>query len=196
MPLEFEQQPKESNKAFAAFSMYLSLGPQRSLDSVARKLSKSEGLIARWSSRWRWTERVSAHASHLAMVEREATEALARSKSAVWLTRKEEEREEEWALRRELITASREVLKRFTEQGKGATLGDVARALDLACKLGRLACGMATDKTEITGEDGGPIQVELSAALNKIYGQAEPAPQVLDAEVTPESPLQLTEGKS
>lgn len=191
MPLEFEQQPKESNKAFAAFSMYLSLGPERSLEAVRKKCGKSARLIHRWSSRWRWTERVAAYASHLAMVEREATEALARSKSAVWLTRKEEEREEEWALRRDLIAAGREVLKRFTEQGKGATLGDVARALELACKLGRLACGMATDKTEITGEDGGPIQVELSAALAKIYGVAVPpanmeaAPHVVDVEVTP-----------
>ena len=29
---------------------------------------------------------------------------------------------------------------------------------------------MATDKTEITGEDGGAIRIELSAALAKIYG--------------------------
>ena len=45
--------------------------------------------------------------------------------------------------------------------------------------MGRLACGMATDKTEITGEDGGPIRVELSAALNKIYGD------VVDLETAP-----------
>ncbi len=170
MPLMFEQQPKESNKAFAAFAMYLSLGPQRSLESVARKLNKSKTIIGRWSSRYDWLVRVAAHASHLATVEREATEALARGKSAAWLTRKEEERDEEWALRGELIVASRKVLKRFIEDGKGATLGDVARALELACKLGRLACGMATDKTEVTGEEGGPIRIELSAALDKIYG--------------------------
>jgi len=30
--------------------------------------------------------------------------------------------------------------------------------------------GMATDKTEITGEDGGPIRVELEAALKKCTG--------------------------
>ena len=37
---------------------------------------------------------------------------------------------------------------------------------------------MATDKTEITGEDGGPIRLELNAALNKIYGE------VVDVEAT------------
>ena len=189
MALSFEQQPNESCKAFTAFALYLSMGAERSTAAVGRALGKSEGLMERWASRWRWTERVTAHASHLATVEREATEALARSKSAVWLIRKEEERDEEWALRGELIVASRKVLKRFTEDGKGATLGDVARALELACKLGRLAAGMPTDKTEITGEDGGPIRVELSAALNKIYGD------VVDVEVTPVPAAQLPEGK-
>jgi len=37
--------------------------------------------------------------------------------------------------------------------------------------MGRLASGMATDRTEVTGEDGGPMQFEITAALNKIYGE-------------------------
>jgi hypothetical protein len=189
MALAFEQQPQESDKAFAAFALYLSMGPERSTAAVATKLTKSEQLIRRWSARWRWTERVAAHASHLATVEREATESLTRAKSAAWLKRQEEHREEEWALRGELIAAGRKVLKRFTDEGRGATLGDVARALDLASKLGRLASGMATDKTEVTGEDGGPIRVELSAALNKIYGD------VVDVEATPVPLPQLPESK-
>ena len=190
MPLEFEQQAKESDKAFAAFALYLSMGLERSTREVGKRLGKSEGLMERWASRWRWTERVSAHASHLATVEREATEALTRGKAAAWVKRQEEHRDEEWALRGELIAAGRKVLKRFTEEGRGATLGDVARALELASKLGRLASGMATDKTEVTGEDGGPIRVELSAALNKIYGD------VVDVQATPVPPSQLPEGKA
>lgn len=188
MALAFEQQPKESDKAFAAFSLYLSMGAERSTAAVATKLTKSEQLIRRWSARWRWTERVAAHGSHLAAVEREATEALTRGKAAQWLKRQEEHRDEEWALRGELIVAGRKVLKRFTDDGKGATLGDVARALDLASRLGRLASGMATDKTEVTGEDGGPIRVELTAALEKIYGD------VVDVDATPVQPAKLPEG--
>ena len=41
MPESFEQQPREGAKAFAAFSVYLSLGPERSLAAVGRKLGKS-----------------------------------------------------------------------------------------------------------------------------------------------------------
>jgi hypothetical protein len=186
MGLSFEQQPKESDKAFAAFSLYLSMGAERSLAAVGRRLGKSAGLIERWSARWRWTERVAAHAAHLALVEREATEALARGKSAEWLTRQEQVREREWEMHEKCIEAARRGLKVFMEREKVyATLGDIARMLEVASKLGRLAAGMATDKTEVTGEDGGPIQVELSAALAKIYGPAESAAPVVDVEAVP-----------
>lgn len=184
MPESFEQQPREGAKAFAAFSVYLSLGPERSLAAVGRKLGKSVRLMERWSRRFDWSSRVQAHAAHLAVVEREATEALTRTKAAQWLTRREEHKEDEWGLRSELITASRKVLKRFTEEGRGATLGDVARALDLASKLGRLATGLATDRTEVTGEGGGPIQVDLEMALRKIYREPMAA-DVVDMEVQP-----------
>lgn len=44
MPHLFEQQPKESAKAFAAFQLYLNLGPERSLSAVEQKLGKSGAL--------------------------------------------------------------------------------------------------------------------------------------------------------
>ena len=194
MALAFEQQQKESAKAFAAFSVYLGMGAERSLAKVGQRLGKSGSLIERWSRRFGWTDRVSEHAAHLAAVEREATEALARGKAAVWLQRREEQAEDEWLWRRELVAAGRKVLKRFTEEGKGATLGDVARALELASKLGRLASGMPTEHTALMGLDGGPIQIELSAALNKIYG-ADAAPggeaerDFVDVEATPVAKL-------
>lgn len=170
MNLVFEQQPKESAKAFAAFSVYLSLGEQRSLDAAGKKVGKSTTLMERWSRKFDWPARAQAHASHMAVVEREATEALVRGKAATWLARKELVKEEEWEIHDECIRAGREALKRFYERGRGATLGDIARILDLASKLGRLASGLATEKTEVTGEDGGPIRVEVELALKKIYG--------------------------
>lgn len=148
-------------------------------------MGKSEGLIERWSSRWQWTERVQAHAQHLAMVEREATEALTRAKAAGWVKRREEHKEEEWQIRCELVEAGRRQLLKFRDGTKGATLGDVARALELASRLGRLASGMETDRTEVTGEDGGPIKVELEVALRKIYGDAE---TIVEAEVIADPP--------
>lgn len=181
MPLPFEQQALESSKAFAAFSLYLSLGPQRSLAAVGKKLGKSGTVIERWSSKFHWPARVQAYTAHMAVVEREASEAVTRARSAEWGKRQQELREEEWEIHAECIRAGKEALKRFYERGKAATLGDIARMLELASKLGRLASGLATDKTEITGDGGGPVRVEVALALEKIYGEPLPG-EVVDVE--------------
>jgi hypothetical protein len=148
MALAFEQQPKESDKAFAAFSLYLSLGAQRSTAAVAKQLAKSEQLVRRWSARWQWTERVQAHGAHLAVVEREATEALARGKSAEWLTRQQTLRETEWEMHEKCIAAARRGLEAYMEREKVyANLSDIARMLEIASKLGRLPFHRAATAT-------------------------------------------------
>ena len=190
MALAFEQQTKESDKAFAAFAVYLSMGSERSLAMVGQRLGKSVGLVERWSKRFDWPGRVQSHAAHFAAVEREASEALARGKSAEWLKRQQELREREWTMHEKCIAAAERGLKAFMEREKVyANLADIARMLEVASKLGRLASGLATDKTEVTGEDGGPIRVELAAALNKIYGD------VVDVESVAVPPAQLAEVK-
>ena len=177
----FEQQPKETTKAFAAFSLYLNMGPERSLEGVRVKCGKSSRLIQRWSSRWKWTERGEGHAAYLATVEREAVEVVARGNAAERAKRQQALLEEEWAVHEECVRAGREALKRFYERGKGATLGDIARMFAEGSRLGRLASGLATDKTEVTGEDGGAIRVEFEAALKKVYGRKA---AVVDVEAT------------
>jgi hypothetical protein len=183
---QFEQRPDESAKAFAAFSLYLGLGDERSLENVGRKLGKSKALMERWSRRHAWVERTQAYVQHLATVEAEAQRALVRQKSVEWGRRQQNLREEEWSLHEECIRAAREALKRFYERGKGATLGDIARLLDLASKLGRLSSGLATDKTEVTGENDGPVRVEFEVMLKKIY--SEP----IDVEIVGETPTTAT----
>jgi hypothetical protein len=187
MTAAFEQQPKESAKAFSAFSLYLGMGPERSLEAVRVKCGKSSRLIQRWSSRWKWAERVEAHVAHLAGVEREASEVLVRGLAAERVKRQQALLEEEWAVHEECIRAGREALKRFYEKGKGATLGDIARMFAEGSRLGRLASGLATDKTEVTGEDGGAIRVEFEAALKKVYGRKA---AVVDVEAVP-APKQI-----
>src|SRR5437868_2457637 len=103
----FEQQAKESAKAFAAFSVYLGMGSERSLEAVRVKCGKSSRLIQRWSSRWKWAERVRAYADRLAVVEREATEALAREKAAEWLKRQQSLRQTEWEMHEKCIAAAK-----------------------------------------------------------------------------------------
>jgi hypothetical protein len=187
MALAFEQQPKESDKAFAAFAMYLSLGAQRSLDAVRQKLGKSARLIQRWSSRWQWLDRVAAHAEYLSRVEREATEALARGKSAEWLTRQQALRETEWEMHEKCIAAARRGLAAYMEREKVyANLSDIARMLEIASKLGRLATGLGTEGDRPKDDQPTAMRVEVTVALEKIYGVAAPPAKVIEAEVIEE----------
>ncbi|MBI3852574.1 MAG: hypothetical protein HY298_20140 [Verrucomicrobia bacterium] len=192
MPHTFEQQPNESAKAFAAFSVYLGMGAERSLAAVGKQLGKSEPLMKRWSRKFDWLARVQAPAAHLAGVERETTEALTRGKSAEWLKRQQDLRETEWLMHETCIAAAKRGLAAYMEREKVyANLSDIARMLEVASKLGRLASGLLTDKTELTGEDGGPIRLELEAALKKIYGQVEPAPTVADPASSPANVVEV-----
>src|SRR6516164_3110388 len=141
MALAFEQQPKEGDKAFAAFSVYLSQGPERSLAKTAVKLGRSKVLMEKWSSKFEWPARVAAYNSHMALVEREAAEALTREKGVDWAMRYQELREAEWEERRNLVVFAAEVRRRWMLRAERCgTLEGYARLLELASKLGHSAC--------------------------------------------------------
>jgi hypothetical protein len=170
----FEQQPRESAKAFAAFSQYLNLGVERSLEATAEKLGKSKRLMEKWSKRFDWSARVSAHGAHLALVEREAAEAVATAKGVDWAAREAEQRDLEWENRCELVELAREAIARWKKNpNKYGTLEGIARLLDLASKLGRLASGMPTDHTEVKKEIHAKIDVDWEIALKKMYAEVE-----------------------
>lgn len=194
MALAFEQQPRESDKAFAAFSLYLSLGPERSTRTVGKQLGKSEGLIERWAAKFDWRSRVAAHAAHLAVVEREAIEAAARSKAAEWEKREQQLRETEWTMHERAIAAAKRGLDAYMERDKVyANLADIARMLEIASKLGRLATGLGTDGDRGKGDDLPTMRVEVTVALEKIYGEPLPG-EVVDVEEVPSAKGQVSGG--
>lgn len=189
MAMAFEKQPRESDKAFAAFNLYLSLGADRSTREVGRQLGKSEGLVERWAAKFDWRSRVAAHAAHLAVVEREAIEVAARSKAAEWAGREQKLRETEWAMHERAIAAAEKAFKAFMEREKVyANLADIARMLEIASKLGRLATGMDTDGERKRSELPA-VRVEVKVALEKIYGEPLPG-EVVDVEVVGGAPAQ------
>ncbi len=197
MALAFEQLPKESDRAFAAFSMYLSQGPERSLAKTAAKLSRSKVLMEKWSSKFDWPARVAAYNSHMALVEREAAEAITRIRGVDWAKRYDELREAEWQERQNLVVFAAEVRRRWMARAERCgTLEGYARLLELASKLGHSACEKPTERKEITGPEGGPIRVEVQAALKKIYGKPLPG-EVVDVQVEPAKPaLPATSGEA
>jgi hypothetical protein len=198
MPLPFEQQPREGVKAFAAFSLYLSLGAERSTAAVAKKLAKSEQLVRRWSAKFGWTDRVAAHGAHLAIVEREAVEAAARGKAAEWEKREQQLRETEWTMHERAIAAAKRGLDAYMEKDKVyANLADIARMLEIASKLGRLATGLGTEGERRPGDDLPGLRVEVTVALEKIYSEPLPGevagpPAIVDVEIVPALPEKIS----
>jgi hypothetical protein len=182
MPMMFEQQPRESNKAFAAFKTYLELGAQRSLVVVAEKHGKSKTMIERWSRRFDWPARVQAHAAHLATIEREAIEGLALEKAVDWNKVHEAVKVAEWQRHKKLIALADEMLARWEKnKAKCGTLEGIARVLELATKLGRLAAGMPTEVKEVNTTVKATIDVDWEIAIRKAYGVATPPVTVAPA---------------
>ena len=147
-------------------------------------MGKSVGLIERWSAKFDWSARVQAKAAHLAIVEREATEALRVSKAAEWESREQQLRETEWEMHEQAIAAAKKGMAAYMDREKVyANLADIARMLEVASKMGRLATGLDTQRVEHIGEGGGPINLEFAMALKKIYGQPEPTASLGDSQV-------------
>ena len=64
--------------------MYLDMGPNRSLASVAAKMGRSKTRMEQLSRKFGWPERVAARDAHLAELERQAIERLACEKAVEW----------------------------------------------------------------------------------------------------------------
>lgn len=64
----WQQWKDETDTAYHRFTLYLKMGPERSIRQVAEKLQKSSGYekhLRRWSSKYGWVERCKAYDDHL-----------------------------------------------------------------------------------------------------------------------------------
>jgi hypothetical protein len=188
MALVFEQQGRESNKAFAAFRAYLELGPQRSLAAVGQKLGKSKVLMERWSAKYDWPARVQAYMATVAEQERLAIEVRAVEKAVEWEKMQEGVKREAWKEAEETIEMVRQARKEWMESGRTPGWEGMARMLELAFKLKQLATGLG-DGDKRAATDSPAVRVEVNVALAKIYGEVEARPanqaEVVDVEGKP-----------
>jgi hypothetical protein len=168
--LPFEQLPRESNKAFAAFKTYLDLGPQRSLALVADKVGKSKTMVERWSRRTDWPARIKAHASHVSNIERQTIEGLAVEKAVEWDKTHEGIRREAWQEAEKAIALVREARERWLKAGRVPGFEGMTRMLELAFKLKQFAAGMPSEIKETHTVVAGKVSVEWEAAIRKAYG--------------------------
>jgi hypothetical protein len=89
-----------------------------------------------------------------------------------WPQRKRDVRTREWRIYEKLLNKLEVAIDRLLEDS-GASLNpaDIARLLELAAKLGRLAAGLPSDHTAHSIQDDRTVRVEISAAIKKIYSE-------------------------
>jgi hypothetical protein len=171
----FPRLPAETPRAFSAFRAFFDLGHSRSLQSVADHLGEKLDTIKKWSSRFRWSDRI--HSFNAGCLQHAAaTEAARRSEeSADWARRTARHREHEWETAQKLLAAIECFLDDFSDRDvERMTLAQVSRAFQVASSIARstLSGSLAPEQPTMA-----PIQIELTAALKKAYGQppAEPS---------------------
>ena len=173
LALPFEQQPRESSKAYAAFREYLEMGADRSMAAVAKKLSKSEQLIRRWGFKYDWTARVKAYSAHLAEVERRAIEDMAVEKAVEWSKVWEPLKRECWREGMDLLAEVKAFRKQWQKSSRPPGFESLVRAMELAFKLKQFAAGMPSEVKEVHQTFDGKLEIEWEVALRKAYGKPE-----------------------
>jgi hypothetical protein len=154
----WERQEGESAPAYNAFWTYCTTpeDEKKSCGSVAQKLRKSYTLIRRWSKTWDWEPRARAYDNHLIEAELEAIKK-ERVKSA----------------RRHISIArsfQNKVIARLNKLDAGElSTADMVRWFDISVKIERQAMGEPSEviTQEITGRDGGPLEVRSGMDLSK-----------------------------
>jgi len=179
--------PHESAKAYAAFLTYVELGDKRSLRAVGQKLGKSTTIIERWSSEWKWGERIAALqvAEHDRQVAVDAQAKLETARAKEQLTIRVQKRaadqfEKLHDKADELLAMPiRETkIEKFTApDGKvykqmivtpvqPGHLNAAARMIEAADTLGRLAAGLPTSNAGVMGKGGAPLGSNEPVELN------------------------------
>jgi hypothetical protein len=89
-----------------------------------------------------------------------------------WEQRILELREEEWQAHRECLDAASECLKRYKAgPHRAVSLRDIARLLELASKLGRLATGADSAAATVGNYEDPQLIAELQRQLDQVFSE-------------------------
>ncbi|MEU8333381.1 hypothetical protein [Micromonospora sp. NPDC048839] len=146
--LPWDRQRREPEKAYGYFLLYRDLGRTRTVAKVATEVHKSRDYLHKLASTWKWVQRAQTwdreedrlYAEGLAEQRRDMARRHARIASA---------------LQAKLVTR----LQSLDASKLGP--GDIARWLEVATRVERLALGLPDSTTAHTGPDGGPIRAEV-----------------------------------
>lgn len=148
--LPWDRQHKEPEKAYSYFALYREFGRSRTVAKVATEVHKSRDYLHKLATEWSWVRRARAwdaeqdrlYGEGLAERRRDMADRHARIAGAL---------QAKIVARLQALDASK------------LSPGDIARWLEVATRVERLALGLPDSTTAHTGPDGGPIQAEVNA---------------------------------
>jgi hypothetical protein len=148
--LAWDRQEDEPEKAYGYFVLYRDLGRTRTVAKVATEVNKSRDYLHKLATRWKWVQRAQAwdreedrlYVEGLAEQRRDMAKRHARIAGAL---------QAKLVARLQSLDASK------------LSPADIARWLEVATRVERLALGLPDSTTAHTGPDGGPIRAEVEA---------------------------------
>jgi hypothetical protein len=160
LPMQWDRLPAETAKAYAAFSAYLALGPDRSIDRAFEQRQNSSKTAARsrwwmeWSRQHGWVARAAAFDQH-ELQEKVAARVEVR------------ERIRQSAIDNAAMALSEIVsLCRFEDDDKPSFAAKVRLAA--AAQLLSLAGVDAPKRHELSGPGGGPVALDPVAVAQRV----------------------------
>lgn len=173
-----KQLDSESDKAYAAFCQYIDAGPQRGLRELARNLGKSSTVVCQWSARHKWQKRMKAMEAENRRALAEAEAKALQESAEAWIKRTASFREEAWKRTQKLLDKAMQMLdfplakKTVSEDGRTTTImptrwtqGDVVQILKHVETTQRMLLNLPTERTEITGPEGGPVPAMVARVV-------------------------------
>lgn len=146
--LPWDRQKSEPETAYAYYLLYRDIGRTRTVARVATEVHKSRDYLHKLATRWRWVPRAQAWDRE---EDRLYVEGLA-------------EHRRDMATRHARIASALQakVVARLQSLDTARlTPSDIARWLEVATRVERLALGLPDSTTAHTGPDGGPIRAEV-----------------------------------
>lgn len=142
----WERQPGESTKRYTQFLMYRDMGPARTLARVAQELALNPRYVRAISAEWLWVARAGAH-DQVTYQERAArirAERMEMDDRHARIAR---------AVQGKIIASLQAV-----DPGK-LSPNELARLLEVAVKVERMALGASSENVAVSGPEGGPVEL-------------------------------------
>ncbi len=190
--------PAENSAQFAKYLAYRDLGPQRSLNKVAKMMGRkaygkgaaNSDYYSALASRFRWEERVAAWDAKIEVEARRATQAVLQEQMAEEMKRRATYLDNEWGVVEKGFVILHEMLKypvveqqseKVSADGKTVitvwkpgkwTYAAVAQMMGTISKIGRLHFGLSTSNTAAkaeTGRAGEPDKPQMNGAEEEMH---------------------------